>query len=257
MKGMDIIYIDEIFLWNALADYVLLLSAATLRALPLKRRRFALSAVLGGMYAVFAALPGLGWLQSGAVKLCVSVLLSWLSFGSEGLLRSWLCFLLLSAAFAGAMLGSGRLGVGSLQTLLISFALLYALLRLLLARQLEGRKLMETCVTLGERSVDFRALYDTGNALFDPVSGLHVLIAETAALAPILPCTLSGNAAEDFPLLNEYARCRLLPYRSVGGSGLLLCFRPDRLTLDGEAREMLVGLSPTPFGENGEYKAIV
>ena len=43
----------------------------------------------------------------------------------------------------------------------------------------------------------------------------------------------------------------------LGGSGLLLCFRPDRLTLDGESRELLVGLSPSPFAENGEYKAIV
>ena len=254
---MDIIYIDEIFLVNALADYVLLLSTATLRSLPLKRGRFALGALLGGAYAMLAALPPLLWLQSGSVKLAVSLLMSSLSFGTEGLLRSWLCFLLLSAAFAGAFLGLGRLGRGSVHALLIAFALLYALLRLLLARQLEGRRLMEAEITLGECRVRFRALYDTGNALFDPVSGLHVLIAESAALAPLFPCTLSGDAAGDFRLLSEHARCRLLPYRSVGGSGLLLCFRPDKLTLDGEEKEMLVGLSPVPFGENGEYKAIV
>ena len=64
---MDIIYIDEIFLVNALADYVLLLSAATLRSLPLKRGRFALAAVLGALYAVLAALPPLLWLRGGSV----------------------------------------------------------------------------------------------------------------------------------------------------------------------------------------------
>ena len=254
---MDIIYIDEIFLVNVLADYVLLLSAATLRSLPLKRRRFALGALLGGAYALLSALPPLIWLRSGGVKLAVSLLMGAAAFGTEGLLRSWLCFLLLSAAFAGVFLGLGRLGRGSFPSLLIAFALLYALLRLLLSRQLEGRRLMDCEVTLLEKSVRFRALYDTGNALFDPVSGLHVLIAESAALAPLFPCTLSGDAAGDFRLLSEHARCRLLPYRSVGGSGLLLCFRPDKLTLDGEAKELLVGLSPAPFGENGEYKAIV
>ena len=254
---MDIIYIDEIFLVNALADYVLLLSAATLRSLPLKRGRFALAAVLGALYAVLAALPPLLWLRGGSVKLAVSLLMSALAFGTEGLLRSWLTFLLLSAAFAGAFLGLGRLGRGSVHSLLIAFALLYALLRLLLARQLETRQLLDTEVTLRERSVRFRALHDTGNALFDPVSGLHVLIAESAALSPLFPCALSGDAAGDFRLLSEHARCRLLPYRSVGGSGLLLCFRPDKLTLDGEAKELLVGLSPAPFGENGEYRAIV
>ena len=254
---MDIIYIDEIFLVNTLADYVLLLSAATLRALPLKRGRFAFGAALGGLYALLSALPPLRWLQSGSVKLAVSLLISAVAFGTEGLLRAWLCFLLLSAAFAGAFLGLGQLGRGSFHSLLILFALLYALLRLLLSRQLEGRRLLEAEVTLKDRRVCFRALYDTGNALFDPVSGLHVLIAESTALAPLFPCPLSGDAAGDLRLLSEYTRCRLLPYRSVGGSGLLLCFRPDKLTLDGEAREMLIGLSPSPFGENGEYAAIV
>ena len=254
---MDIIYIDEIFLINALADYVLQLSAATLRALPLRRGRFALGAVLGGVYALLAALPPLYWLQSGGVKLAVSLVMSAAAFGMEGLWRSWLTFLLLAAAFAGAFLGLGRLGRGGFHALLIAFALLYALLRLLLSRQLEGRRLLEAEITLSARRVAFRALCDTGNTLFDPVSGLHVLIAESAALAPLFPCTLSGDAAGDFRLLSEYARCRLLPYRSVGGSGLLLCFRPDRLTLNGEVKEMLVGLSPTPMGESGEYKASV
>lgn len=254
---MDILYIDEIFFLNVLVDYVLLLSAATLRSLPLKRLRFALGAALGGLYAVCAALPMFLWLRSAAVKLALSAAMSAVAFGMEGLWRSWLCFLMLSAAFAGAFLGCGQLGVPSLQTLLFSFALLYALLRFFLSRQLEERRLMETEVCLGERSVRFRTLYDTGNSLFDPISGLHVLIAESAALSPLFPGPLSGDAAGDLRLLSGCVRCRLLPYRSVGGSGLLLCFRPDRLTLDGESRELLVGLSPTPFAENGEYKAIV
>lgn len=254
---MDIVYIDEIFFLNALVDYVLLLSTATLRSLPLSRRRFALGAALGGIYAVLAALPPLLWLRSGAVKLALSAAMSAAAFGMEGFWRSWLCLLLLSAAFAGAFLGCGQLGVPSLQTLLFSFSLLYALLRLLLSRQLEERRLMETEVQLGACSVRFRTLYDTGNSLFDPISGLHVLIAESAALAPLFPFALSGDAAGDLRRLSDHARCRLLPYRSVGGSGLLLCFRPDRLTLDGESRELLVGLSPSPFAENGEYKAIV
>lgn len=256
---MDIIYIDEIFLVNTLTDYLLLLSAATLRALPLRRLRFALGAAAGGVYALLAALPPLFWLRQGAVKLAVSLLLCALAFGTEGLWRSWLCFLMLSAAFAGAFLGCGALGAATLRSLLISFALLYALLRLLLERQLEkgGRRLMAAEVTLGGQSLHFTALRDTGNGLFDPVSGLHVLIAEGALVAPLLPCPLSGDAAADLRALEGFGCPRLLPYRSVGGSGLLLCLRPEKLTLDGESREMLLGLSPAPFAEHGEYNAIV
>jgi len=258
-ETMDIIYIDEVFLLNVLADYLLLLSAATLRALPLKRRRLAMGAALGGAYAVLALLPPLRWLQGGGVKLAVSAAMSAAAFGWAGFWRSWLCFLLLSAAFAGAFLGCGALGAASLPALLSSFALLYALLRLGLARQWErsGRRLLAAEVTLGGKQLGFTALHDTGNALFDAVTGRHVLIAEAKLIAPLLPCPLSGDAAEDLRALAGFGSPRLLPYRSVGGSGLLLCLRPEKLTLDGREQELLLGLSPAPFAENGEYQAIV
>ena len=44
---MTVIYVDTLFLLNALVDYLLLLCAARLAGEPLKRLRFALGAVLG------------------------------------------------------------------------------------------------------------------------------------------------------------------------------------------------------------------
>ena len=49
---MTVIYVDTLFLLNALVDYLLLLAAARLAGEPLRRVRFALGAVLGGGYAV-------------------------------------------------------------------------------------------------------------------------------------------------------------------------------------------------------------
>lgn len=45
---LTVIYVDTLFLLNALVDYLLLLCAARLAGEPLKRLRFALGAVLGG-----------------------------------------------------------------------------------------------------------------------------------------------------------------------------------------------------------------
>ena len=63
---MTVIYVDTLFLLNALVDYLLLLCAARLAGEPLKRLRFALGAVLGGGYAVAIFLPGLGFLERPA-----------------------------------------------------------------------------------------------------------------------------------------------------------------------------------------------
>ena len=45
---MTVIYVDTLFLLNALVDYLLLLCSARLAGEPLRRLRFALGAALGG-----------------------------------------------------------------------------------------------------------------------------------------------------------------------------------------------------------------
>ena len=60
---MTVIYIDTLFLLNTLVDYLLLLASAKVAGEPLRRGRFALGAVLGGLYACAIFLPGMGFLS--------------------------------------------------------------------------------------------------------------------------------------------------------------------------------------------------
>ena len=55
---MTVVYLDSVFLFNALLDYLLFLSTARLAGIPLRRRRYLLSGVLGGLYAAAVFLPG-------------------------------------------------------------------------------------------------------------------------------------------------------------------------------------------------------
>ena len=48
---MTVVYLDSVFLFNALLDYLLFLSTARLAGIPLRRRRYLLCGVLGGLYA--------------------------------------------------------------------------------------------------------------------------------------------------------------------------------------------------------------
>ncbi len=148
---MDVIYIDELFCLNLLADYLLLLSAARLRALPLRRGRFFLGALLGALYAALSVLPRCAFLRLGLPAAAVSGLMALAAFGGgPGFLRSWAAFTALAAAYAGAVYacalltgrGSGSAAVAnvSLPTLLLTFGLFYALQRLFLSRTLEKRR---------------------------------------------------------------------------------------------------------------------
>ena len=274
---MNVIYGDELFFLNALTDYLLLLSCARLRGKALRRGRFAAAAAVGGVYAVFAAIPPLSFLVSLAVKALVSLLMAWIAFGAPPeLWRGWGCFLALSSAFAGAVYGISLLsGVeprsafsgASLKTLVLSFGLCYAAVRLFFGRFLRRRErcIVEAEITLCGRTASLRALRYTGNALFDPLSGSHILLAEPRSLAslfsPPLAFPLPDDPAACFRTLSSHPallrRLRLVGFSAVGTKrGLLVCFRPDAVTVEGTAESCLVALSPTPLGD-GEYTALV
>ena len=61
--SVETIYLDSLFALNAIIDYLLLLCSARAAGAVLHRRRLALAAVLGGLWAVACILPGLGFLS--------------------------------------------------------------------------------------------------------------------------------------------------------------------------------------------------
>ena len=281
---MTVIYVDTLFLLNALVDYLLLLCAARLAGEPLKRLRFALGAVLGGGYAVAIFLPGLGFLERPACRFAAAVLMVLAAFwGSRRLGRQVLIFFALSCAFAGGVLAISMLGGQGLslnrgviysgmdlKIVLLSAAGCYVALSLLLQKAVRHTsftgELKAVRLELGERAVELTALTDTGNTLTDPVTGQGVMVAEGERLLPLFepsqrPSTqeLQDPAGAMERLTGAGGHFRLLPYRSVGvDRGLLLAVRVDRAVVNGENRgAMVVALSPNPVSDGGGYGALL
>lgn len=281
---MTVIYVDTLFLLNALVDYLLLLGAARLAGERLRRLRFTMGAVLGGGYAVAIFLPGGAFLQRLPCRLAVLALMSVAAYGgSRRLLRQSLLFLALSCALGGGVLAVSLLGGRGLtlsggvvysamdiKTVLLSAAGCYAAVTLVfrgLARHTaSARELAAVRLALDGRSVELTALRDTGNTLTDPVAGIPVLVAEGALLLPLLPpgTLMAGELADPVACMERLrdgplaGRVRLLPYRAVGVErGLLLALRPDGLWVNGERRDMLAALSPTPVSDGGGYGALL
>lgn len=283
---MTVIYVDTLFLLNALVDYLLLLAAARLAGEPLRRWRFALGAGLGGLYAVAIFLPGLGFLAHPLCRLASAVLMLLAAYGgSRRLLRQGVLFAALTCAFGGGVVAIGLMGgtglsLGrgvfysalDLKVVLLSAAVCYGVLTLVFQRlarhSAAGGELVDIKLTLENRSAVLTALVDTGNTLADPVSGRPVVVAEGERLAPLFPREHRPGPADlrdPASALTRLgtgvwrARFRLLPYRSVGvDRGLLLAVRVDGLELAGKGRgPALVALSPTPVSDGGGYQALI
>ena len=278
---MKTVYADDMFVLNLLIDYFILLAAAKLCALPLRRRRILLAAALGALYA--AALlwpvcrPVLG---TPCAKLGLGLLMTMLAFGTQnGIVKPYIVFLLVSAAFGGAVCAAsllagaepddGLFGEASMRVLTLSFAACYCALTFYFQR-FGRRALRETHrieLSFCGRLVEFTALSDTGNELFDPISGLPVMVLGRSEAAKLLPGVLADALNESPAVFMEALpyfealrpRFRLIPFSSIGQSaGLLPVFRPDALRIDGKERaDLLVGLCPMELSTDGQYSAVI
>lgn len=275
---MEIIYIDQLFFINFIIDYFTLLCTAKVASAVIRRIPIALAAVLGGVYACVCVFPGFAFALHPLIKLAVAVLMCLISFGREAhLFRDIIIFLLVSAGFGGlvwavSMFGGYDLSGKTLylplnwKILVLSFAAAYVVISTLFRRfaNTAHQELSQVEVTLNQRTVRFCALRDTGNSLFDPISNCSVLVCESACLANLF-AGMEIDFHRDPAALVEYlsqqpglaGRMRLIPFNSVGGSGLLAAFRPDALSIGGKSIDnTLVAFTDNKFSTYGQYQGI-
>lgn len=276
--SVETIYLDSLFALNAIIDYFLLLCSARVAGAVLHRWRLGLAAVLGGFWAVASVLPGFEFLSFAPMKLVPAVFMALVAFGGER--KLWRClviFLAVSAAFGGAVWAASMLaGTGmyggrvylpvSTRVLVLSFALCYAGVSLVFRRigKRAEREILPLAVTLRGKNVTLRALRDTGNGLYDPVSGRAVAVAELGAIRPLLggfECTGNDAAAlcETLCKLSGLeGRVTLVPYSALGtGHGLLAAIRPDSAAISGKEADILIGISPAALSQDGDIDAIL
>jgi stage II sporulation protein GA (sporulation sigma-E factor processing peptidase) len=279
---MQVIYADTLFFLNLIINYVLLLVTAKICHSPARRLRLAIAAAFGAAYAVAVLYPSLAFLSSWMVKPAVGIAMALIAFGGQrALLRQVLVFLAVTAAFGGAVLassllfgGTGRLpsSVG-LRILLPVFVAGYALLTLLLrraARRPGGGGIVSLTVRNGTRTLQLRALKDTGNALVDPMTGRPVIVVGLADIAAlfdvpvrrILEQLRHSSAVEVLEKLGcegHGTRFRLVPYSAVGVTGgMLLTYRPDAVEIGGKVRRgVLLAVSPNSVSDSASYAALV
>lgn len=270
-----VVYLDMIFLLNALADAAALTAAGRLAGLPVKGGRLLAAALLGGTYASLCALPGWEVLAAFPCQIIAAAGLAGLAWGRrEAFLRLLLLFYLLSCGLAGAVMAGWRLlreqqGLAALNWKVFflagggCFLLLSLVFRGGARHGVSGQ--LRSCEILRKgRTAKCTALLDTGATLTDGFSGEPVLTAYWEALEElwspeerdVLSRLEASGAVECMERLG--GGFRLLPYQAVGvRRGMLLCFRAESVSFDGRpAGPVTVALSPTPVSDGGGYAAL-
>lgn len=129
-------------------------------------------------------------------------------------------------------------------------------------------------IFFNDLSVCLNALVDTGNSLFDPVSGETVIVAEFISLKEILPDELKliyyeGRENDISQLVLEvkdsklYNRIRMIPFSSIGvQSGMLIGFKPDKIEIQNADEKLIfknviVAINNYKLSKEGTYQALI
>lgn len=128
-------------------------------------------------------------------------------------------------------------------------------------RVVRGREFFDVEVMLGGKKAAFKALADTGNVLRDPLNGRAVIVGEFEILKEILPegDKLGENLWGYMEKQRERLNMSLVPFKSLGAeNGMLFCFLPDRILIDGEAVfGAEIGVSPDRLSGDGSFRGLL
>lgn len=257
-ESVPYVYLDLFILVNGLVDYVLLAVTAQVTQARTNRLRLLLAAAWGTAYACAVALRlgrGLDRLPAVLLASALMLVIAFWPVTPRRLLAlaGWFyglaCFTAGGAIALLPLLGGRPGSVSGLSlALAASVAAVVAagrsLWRMWRRRSLPGPAYVTLGLACEGREVRLPALVDTGNQLRDPLTGLAVVVAEEAAVAPVLPPGLRSAIAEgdDIAAWARAAtacgwadRLRIVPFASIGRErGFLPGFRPDALWLEPE-----------------------
>jgi len=150
-----------------------------------------------------------------------------------------------------------------------SYILIKIGMKILERHSLKRQMLCSVQVFMGEANASFDALVDTGHSLKEPLSQSPVIIAEFEHVKNFLPDGLRvlfyENQENDFTGLisgddSFYKRIRMIPFTSLGRSnGMLIGFRPDRVTVDTKAPppDVIIGIYNDKLCRDGRYQGLL
>ncbi len=276
---MPIVYVDVVWLVNAVMDAVTLLTTCWVLKVPTKLWRIAVGGIIGACYALLLFAPTLSTLTTWPGKAVASLLVvgigvpwrNWLQ-----LARACLTYYLVAFVFAGAAIAmhfavpgtsvtSGAVATGhglAFETSLESLALLVSipcgvgLLQFTLKRAQRSRQthasLYTVHATIADRRCSFVGLVDTGNQLRDPLTRRPVCMVDASVMRQLLPEALAEALTTDDDVIANLQKCAgvpfserlsLVPFRGAGGrQQLAIAVRPDSMELDRDGKRTAVSV---------------
>lgn len=275
-----VIYVDILFFTNLMMDTLLLATTALLADRKLSPWRLFLGAGAGALFGCLLFFTRLSLGLMLLLKLAVPAALLLIAFPFEkprSYGRTALIYFTAHLLFGGGMYafyaftdagshirasnGVYYMDLPLWLLLLLSFGF-YGLTRGFF-HLLHLRKEKALLHTLTIDNQTLCALWDSGNALYDPLTFQPVILCQWDALdlpEDLLQAVLHNDTAA-LPRLSKqfpHLKLRLLPYTdALGAHTLIYAFRPHQLFIDGIQKDGLIGITLQPLAPDGRFQALL
>ncbi len=241
IKLKTVIYADILVVINIIVNYLLLRTSAAISGCNFKPLRFLLAAGAGGIFSLMIFVENINSVLNLLIKILFLIFMVLIAFGTKSAKSFLKCcgaFFLANFAFAGIMLcltvavspGVALYKNGvvyfdiNILTLTITSVICYGVLSLIsrfTKSKVPQKNIFPIRITYGGKTVEGKALLDTGNTLCDCFSGKPAIITEKDFIS-----LLCENTE-----LTEMKSFRLIPFTTIKNGGALPAFLADKTAI--------------------------
>lgn len=275
------IYIDILFITNAVMTYFILYAVSLILKDSVKKIRILTASCLGGIYSCFMFFESLYFLYSFLFKIIFSCFTVFVAYKSKNIvtyIKKVIAFYIVSFLLGGVtffivshsnvknvMTANGVyyfeipvylfLASSFVCHLFISFfSHVYS------HNKKASYKTVNVC--LNGKSANLLCLVDSGNLLTDPITNEPVIVCELDAIKNII-------SQKTYDLFKDYSfnmedeaqklKIRVIPFTSLGNeNGFILGFKPDFVFIGGMAKEnVIIGVYNKKLSNNHNYNALI
>lgn len=236
-----VIYADILVVINSIVNYFLLRSSAAIIKCEHKTSRFLLSSFAGGIFSLIIYLENIPAVLNIILKIITLTALVMIAFkikSAKAFFKCFGAFFLSNFIFAGIMLGistaflpnaaiyKNGIAYFDVNILSLTAASVVCYIIIEIISKFTKSKVPEKCIYgieifSDDKSVNGKALFDSGNTLCDCFSGRPVIIADMSFISPLL----AGND------LTEMKNFRLIPFSTIKNGGALPAFMADKVNI--------------------------
>lgn len=288
------IYLDIVIIENLIMNYIILYATAIIAKKKVKHTRAFISSIIGTIYVIMLYVTELPIYSNIISKLLLSIIMVYIMFKPgdiKTLINNLLLFYLTSFVFGGAstaliylikpeeiFIKNGiYLGAYTLKTVflggIVGLFLIAVTINIIRSKISKKDMFYNIKIYLEEKTVETRAMIDTGNLLKEPITNIPVIIAEHTLLYGTiekeilnnLEEILSGNF-EKIPdeIKNKYlSKLKVIPFKSLGKeNGMLLGIKADKVIVENEENKKvidkaIIGIYNKSLTKRGEYRALL